>query len=141
MSKHDEIPLSTRLVTDTDDDGVPLGTQYPVGFGQTFQYLFRAQPAGTHFYHCHNMTPLHVQVGMYGPLIIESAGKDPIKSAFPYERDYTLVLSEIDTNMVRDQLNDMQRMGLSAPNGRPRCAFRWYHEARWSYALPLTRVR
>src|SRR5438874_503741 len=92
-------------------DGVPFGTQYPVGFNQTFQYLFRAQPAGTHFYHCHNMTPLHIQVGMYGALIIENAGKDPIKSAFPYEREYTLVLSEIDTNMVRDQLNDMQRMG------------------------------
>jgi FtsP/CotA-like multicopper oxidase with cupredoxin domain len=99
------------MMVPNEMDGVPLGTQYPVGFGQTFQYLFRAQPAGTHFYHCHNMTPLHVQVGMYGPLIIESAGEDLIRKSFPYEREYTLVLSEIDTNMVRDQLNDMQRMG------------------------------
>lgn len=99
------------MMVPNEMDGVPLGTQYPVGFGQTFQYLYRAQPAGTHFYHCHNMTPLHVQVGMYGALIIESAGVDPVKKAFPYEREYTLVLSEIDTNMVRDQLNDMQRMG------------------------------
>jgi FtsP/CotA-like multicopper oxidase with cupredoxin domain len=53
-------------------DGVPNGTQWGVGPGQTFQYLFRAQPAGTHFYHCHNMTTLHVQAGMFGALIIES---------------------------------------------------------------------
>jgi FtsP/CotA-like multicopper oxidase with cupredoxin domain len=92
-------------------DGVPLGTQYPVGFNQTFQYLYRAQPAGTHFYHCHNMTPLHIQAGMYGALIIDNAGEDRVRRTFPYEREYTLVLSEIDTNMVRDQLNEMQQMG------------------------------
>src|SRR5260370_32747648 len=92
-------------------DGVPLGTQYPVGFGQTYQYLYRAQPAGTHFYHCHNMTPLHIQAGMYGALIIESAGEDPVKKAFAYERDYTLILSEIDTNYERALMHDMQQMG------------------------------
>src|SRR6266571_2028858 len=52
LTRH-EIMLACEM------DGVPLGTQYPVGYQQTFQYLFRAQPAGTHFYHCHNMTPLH----------------------------------------------------------------------------------
>ena len=35
------------MMVPNEMDGVPLGTQYPVGFGQTFQYLFRAQPAGT----------------------------------------------------------------------------------------------
>lgn len=92
-------------------DGVPFATQYPVGYNQTFQYLWRAQPPGTHFYHCHNMTPLHVQVGMFGALIVEAAGEDPVRAAFPYEREYTLVLSEIDLNYVREQMNEMQQMG------------------------------
>lgn len=90
-------------------DGVPNGTQWPVGLGQTFKYLFRAQPAGTHFYHCHNMTTLHVQAGMFGALIIEPKD-DPVKKVFPYEREYTLLLSEVDTNYVRKQMNEMMTM-------------------------------
>jgi len=101
-------------------DGVPMETQFPVAYGQTFQYLFRAQPAGTHFYHCHNMTPLHIQAGMYGALIVES-DDDPVHKLFPYTRDYTLVLSEIDLNMVREQMNEMLQMGrvMDAMNGSP----------------------
>lgn len=90
-------------------DGVPLGTQWPVGPNQTFRYLWRAQPAGTHFYHCHVMTTLHQQAGLIGALIIE--GKDDIvQRYFPYEREYTLVLSELDTNFVRDMMNEMVGM-------------------------------
>lgn len=90
-------------------DGVPNGTQWGVGPNQTFKYLFRAQPAGTHFYHCHNMTTLHVQAGMFGALIIEPKD-DLVKRAFPYEREYTLVLSEVDTVMVEKQMEEMLRM-------------------------------
>lgn len=89
-------------------DGVPNGTQWAVGPGQTFKYLFRAQPAGTHFYHCHNMTNLHIQAGMFGALIIEQKN-DPIKKMYPYEREYTLCLSEIDTVMVKEQMEKMQK--------------------------------
>jgi FtsP/CotA-like multicopper oxidase with cupredoxin domain len=90
-------------------DGVPFGTQWPVGPNQTFRYLFRAQPSGTHFYHCHNMTPLHIQAGMYGALIIDPKN-DPIKKEFSYTREYTMILSEMDTNMVERQMEEMVRM-------------------------------
>jgi FtsP/CotA-like multicopper oxidase with cupredoxin domain len=90
-------------------DGVPNGTQWGVGRGETFKYLFRAQPAGTHFYHCHNMTNLHVQAGMFGALIVEPKD-DPIKKVFPYTREYTLLLSEIDTVMVEKQMEQMLKM-------------------------------
>jgi FtsP/CotA-like multicopper oxidase with cupredoxin domain len=90
-------------------DGVPNGTQWGVGFNQTFKYLFRAQPAGTHFYHCHNMTNLHVQAGMFGSLIIEPKD-DLVKRVFPYMRDYTLLLSEVDTAMVEARMEEMARM-------------------------------
>ncbi len=93
-------------------DGVPLGTQWPVGPGETFTYLFRAQPAGTHFYHCHQMTPLHIQAGLFGSLIVESKD-DPVMNTFGYSREYTMILSEIDTNYVRDELNRMlKEMGI-----------------------------
>jgi FtsP/CotA-like multicopper oxidase with cupredoxin domain len=102
-------------------DGVPNGTQWPVGQGQTFRYLFRAQPAGTHFYHCHNMTPLHLQAGMFGALIIEPKD-DPIKKIFTYDREYTLLLSEVDTHLVEREMNEMLTMTetMAAMNQSPK---------------------
>lgn len=97
------------IILANEMDGVPNGTQWGVGPNQTFKYLFRAQPAGTHFYHCHNMTNLHVQAGMFGALIVESKD-DLVKKVFPYEREYTLLLSEVDTVMVETQMEEMLRM-------------------------------
>lgn len=99
-------------------DGVPNGTQWGVGPNQTFKYLYRAQPAGTHFYHCHNMTNLHVQAGMFGSLIIEPK-EDLVKRVFPYTREYTLILSEVDTVMVEMQMEEMLReMGVMERMGQ-----------------------
>lgn len=91
-------------------DGVPLATQWPVGPNQEYRYLFRAQPAGTHFYHCHYMTTLHVQAGLMGPLIIE-AKDDPVAKVFPYTREYVIAVSECDTTFVRESMNEMAIMG------------------------------
>lgn len=96
------------IILANEMDGIPNGTQWGVGPNQTFTYLFRAQPAGTHFYHCHNMTNLHVQAGMFGALIIEPK-EDPVRKVFPYDREYTLLLSEVDTLMVEKQMEEMLR--------------------------------
>ncbi|MCF6238032.1 MAG: multicopper oxidase domain-containing protein [Candidatus Marinimicrobia bacterium] len=87
-------------------DGVPYVTQMPVMPGQEFVYEFTAEPYGTHFYHCHWGTLLHMQSGMFGSVIIES-DDDPIKKAFPYEREYTLIYSAHDVNYIRNELNSM----------------------------------
>lgn len=93
-------------------DGVPLGTQYPVAYNQTFTYLWRAAPPGTHFYHCHNMTNMHIQAGLYGALIIDPMDEDPVQTAFHFEREYTLILSEVDTDFLHEQINEMLEMGV-----------------------------
>ena len=103
-------------------DGVPYVTQMPVMPGQTFTYEFTAEPYGTHFYHCHWGTLLHMQSGMYGSLIVDEPGEDPIQKQFPYEREYTLVYSAHDSNFIREELNSMlermkERMYLTK-NGR-----------------------
>lgn len=102
-------------------DGVPYVTQMPVMPGEKFVYEFTAEPYGTHFYHCHWGTVLHMQSGMFGSLIIEEE-EDPIRNAFPYEREYTLIYSAHDINFMRRELNAMlermkERMYLMK-NGR-----------------------
>ncbi len=87
-------------------DGVPYVTQMPVMPGQEFIYEFTAEPYGTHFYHCHWGTLLHMQSGMYGSIIIED-DDDPIKKVFPYDREYTLIYSAHDVNFIRNELNGM----------------------------------
>ncbi len=37
----------------------------------SFVYQWLAAHAGTYFYHCHKNTTLHVEMGLYGPLIID----------------------------------------------------------------------
>ncbi len=87
-------------------DGVPYVTQMPVMPGKEFVYEFIAEPYGTHFYHCHWGTLLHMQAGMYGSLIVEDHD-DPIKKQFEYEREYTLIYSAHDVNFIRQELNAM----------------------------------
>src|SRR5919107_820397 len=52
----------------TYNDGVP-DTSFTVNSRYTYQW--RASRAGTFFYHCHRNAPLHVQMGMFGYLIID----------------------------------------------------------------------
>ena len=94
------------MIVDYRHDGVPYLTQDPVMRGEKYAYVFQAKPYGTHFYHCHFGTLMHMQAGMYGAIIVESAD-DPIRKRYPYTEDYVLILSSIDTVFVRTQMNSM----------------------------------
>jgi manganese oxidase len=78
-------------------DGVPE-TSPSVRVGESFTYRFRATHAGTYWYHCHVETVEHLTMGMYGALVVHPA--DGPGRAWtggpPYDRAYTLVLSESD---------------------------------------------
>lgn len=55
-------------------DGVPLVTQCPIMFQNSFRYQFAAGNSGTHFWHAH--TGLHKMDGIFGSLII----REPIET-------------------------------------------------------------
>ncbi|WP_375206943.1 copper resistance system multicopper oxidase [Hyphococcus sp.] len=69
-------------------DGVP-GVSFPgIKPGETFKYEFAVPQNGTYWYHSHS--GLQEQSGLYGPIIIDPAGADPVA----YDREYVLVLSD-----------------------------------------------
>ncbi len=102
-------------------DGVPMVNQDPVHPEETFVYRFQARPHGTRFYHCHFSTPLHLMAGLHGAFIIDSPN-DPVRKAFPYTREYVLVLEAFDVNFARKSMNEllagMKRVNKLMEQGR-----------------------
>jgi CopA family copper-resistance protein len=69
-------------------DGVP-GVSFPgIKPKSTFVYEFPIVQAGTYWYHSHS--GLQEQMGLYGPIVIDPAGDDPIQS----DREHVIVLSD-----------------------------------------------
>jgi FtsP/CotA-like multicopper oxidase with cupredoxin domain len=69
-------------------DGVP-GVSFPgIPARSTFEYRFPIVQAGTYWYHSHS--GLQEQMGLYGPIVIDPAGADPIRST----REHVIVLSD-----------------------------------------------
>ncbi len=73
-------------------DGVPGVTQPAIEPGNTFTYHFKAEPAGTYWYHCHVNVNEHVAMrGMWGPLIVDPKNPSPLEKKVT--KDYVLMLS------------------------------------------------
>lgn len=69
-------------------DGVP-GISFPgIRPGTTFDYEFPIIQSGTYWYHSHS--GYQEQDGVYGPIVIDPAGADPIV----YDREHVLVLAD-----------------------------------------------
>ncbi|MGH8013921.1 MAG: copper resistance system multicopper oxidase [Candidatus Binataceae bacterium] len=69
-------------------DGVPGLSYAGIKPGTTFVYRFTLRQNGTYWYHSHST--FHEQTGLYGPVIIEPAYKDPVE----YDREYVVMLSD-----------------------------------------------
>ena len=69
-------------------DGVP-GVSFPgIAPRSTFDYEFEVAQSGTYWYHSHSA--YQEQDGLYGPIVIDPAGADPVA----YDREHVLVLSD-----------------------------------------------
>jgi CopA family copper-resistance protein len=82
-------------------DGVPGVSFAGIPARQTFTYRFKLRQSGTYWYHSH--TGAQEQIGLYGPLIIDSVEPEP----YQYDRDYVVVLSDWS---FEDPLRLMDRM-------------------------------
>ncbi|MHB8535062.1 MAG: copper resistance system multicopper oxidase [Sulfuricaulis sp.] len=76
------------ILLPSDMDGVP-GLSFPgIAPGETFVYRFTVRQSGTYWYHSHS--GFQEQTGMYGAIVIDRAGRDPIRA----DRDYVVLLSD-----------------------------------------------
>lgn len=106
--------VHTRLVSDhihtihhhgieptTHNDGVG---HYSFDVDGTYTYQWYASQSGTYFYHCHVNTVLHVEMGMYGPLIIDpptgpgTVEGDGVGNYLPYDVERIWAVDEVDSS-------------------------------------------
>lgn len=92
-SQPHSLHLHGMTSVDQSMDGVPA-TSKAVLPGEEFVYEFTAGTPGTHMYHCHVGTYQHLDMGMYGPLIVE-----PRNETLKYDQEYTFMLDEWDTKI------------------------------------------
>jgi len=69
-------------------DGVPGVSFAGIPSGTSFTYRFPIKQYGTYWYHSHSA--LQEQSGVYGPIVIDPAGPDPIA----FDREYVVLLSD-----------------------------------------------
>ncbi|HVO29088.1 MAG TPA: multicopper oxidase domain-containing protein, partial [bacterium] len=89
VQAYDGVPgVPAKMLPERVLGGVPVGDVY--------EYKFVATDEGTYSYHCHVDSSTHILLGMYGPFIVEAKEPNTIYG-YKYDREYTLMLSEMDT--------------------------------------------
>jgi FtsP/CotA-like multicopper oxidase with cupredoxin domain len=92
------------LDVNQQNDGVP-SLSFEVEHDSSGYYYFKAPHPGTYLYHCHVLSPVHVQGGMYGIIIIDA--EDPTVTwdgGYAFDKEYHWLTSEIDTIWHNDTI-------------------------------------
>lgn len=76
------------LLVPPEMDGVPGISFDGIPPGKTFTYRFPIRQTGTYWYHSHS--GYQEQEGIYGPMIIDPKGPDPVA----YDREFVILLSD-----------------------------------------------
>ena len=86
-------------------DGVP-GISFPgIKARSTFVYEFPVVQSGTYWYHSHSGE--QEQGGLYGPIVIDPAGPDPIA----FDREHVIVLSDHSEMTGEEIFRKLKQMG------------------------------
>jgi FtsP/CotA-like multicopper oxidase with cupredoxin domain len=86
------------------DDGAPGVTQEVVAPGEEFVYRFRADQAGTYWYHTHQASHRAVRRGLYGTLVVTPRGEQADDPSSTSHLDLTLPVHTFDgTVVIADQ--------------------------------------
>jgi len=107
-----DVDAANDGVPETSVGAVPANLVATPGAGNVLVYMFSPTVPGSYMYHCHQEADIHVQMGMYGALVVYSAAdKADSLSAYnkggpgtgrgdlwgwKYDKDVVLLLSEVD---------------------------------------------
>jgi manganese oxidase len=102
-----DVDAANDGVPETSLGAIPANLNVP-GAGNVVVYMFSPKYAGTTMYHCHQEADIHVQMGMYGALVVYNrgdaaaatgpgSGKGGTLYGWKYAKDYVLLESEIGT--------------------------------------------
>ena len=85
------------LDVDMMNDGDPM-TSFELDHQEKYTYRFKAKDAGTYLYHCHTADVVHVQMGMYGLVVIKPVDPMTAWTGGPkFEKEYSFLMSELDS--------------------------------------------
>ena len=84
-------------------DGVPHVTTPPIKAGESHTFEFKMLHSGTYWYHSH--TGLQEQNGVYGSIVVDPAGGEPVKS----DRDHVVVLSDWTLEKPEEVMRSLRR--------------------------------
>ena len=78
------------LILPSEMDGVPgIANNFNgIAPGETFVYQFKLMQSGTYWYHSHS--GFQEQTGLYGSIIVDPVGSDPVA----FDREYIVMLSD-----------------------------------------------
>jgi len=71
--------------------------QVPVKPDQEFTYEFVAYPSGTHIYHCHVNANEHMDMGLYGGIVIHGRKDEKV------DQDLLVILDEWDSKFSKEE--------------------------------------
>jgi len=92
-SQPHSIHFHGQLGLDQKNDGVPA-TSHAVPPQQEYTYEFIADSTGTLMYHCHVATYNHLDMGMYGPFVVEPKGETKT-----WTKEFNLMLDDWSTTI------------------------------------------
>ena len=92
-------------------DGVPNVTQKAIAQGESFNYNFGLEDAGTYWYHAHGSSPEQVGRGLAGALIVEE------KTPLDVDTDKALLIQDWRLNNKAQLVNDFNNRHDSSHAG------------------------
>jgi hypothetical protein len=137
------VPANLCFDGTTSNDCSLAGGPAP-GAGNVVVYMFSPTHPGTYMYHCHQEADIHVNMGMFGALVVYNPG-DPAAVTgpgmgmggtlygVPYDKDYVMLLGEFDIRGHADEEGTYLAGGLTPPNSWDPDPFNWalYQPQYW----------
>jgi FtsP/CotA-like multicopper oxidase with cupredoxin domain len=91
------------LLLPNEQDGVPVLTTPPILAGTSHTFEFQLRHSGTYWYHSH--TGLQEQSGVYGSIVVEPKGGEPVRA----DREHVLVLSDWTNENPMEVMRSLMR--------------------------------